>query len=424
MTGVSEMTAAPETVPAPVGALAARPQALGAFPLPLGYLLIPAGAVNDSARAALLDGNEPEAWPEGLRALQLAHSGDIDAALGHLDGADPVTRYNRFVLHPDGVDADTLRTELGEFGVLVDLVLFTVGRCDAPPEADGATGELAAVALSAQASHALASGDSATAVALLERAAEVAASVSPRLEGVLVGAAGSVCRDIGDPSAQQRLERALRLLDGADGLRVARAELHLTVAALIHERAQDNPGLLTQAIPHYHSALQLVLRAEAPLLWASAHANLATAYLTMPMVEASGQLRLGVAAQSLRSALKVYTPDQHPEQWASVQLNLANSLVYTPSKHQADNLVEAVELYEGVLAARDRDTDPLGRARVLANQGNALAHLGMFDQAKAKLYEARFLFEEQQDHDSVRAVRGVLDEIARQTTLLRSGDDR
>jgi tetratricopeptide (TPR) repeat protein len=415
------MTAAPELVSETASAV--RPQPLGAFPLPLGYLLVPAGAENDTARLALVDGNEPAGWPVGLRAHELAHRGDVEAALGELAGSpDPVSRYNRFVLHPDGVDTDALRSDLGEFGVLVDLVLFTIGRRDTPPEAEGLTGELAAVILSARAGHELAQGDSAAAVALLERGAEAAAAVSRCLQGTLVGAAGSICRDIDDPTAQQLLERALSLLDGADGLRVARAELHLTLAGLIHERALDNPGLLNQAIPHYHATLQLVLREEAPLLWAAAHANLATAYLTMPMVEASGQLRLGVAAQSLRSALKVYTRKRYPEQWASVQLNLANSLVYTPSKHQADNLVEAVELYEGVLAARDRDTDPLGRARVLANQGNALAHLGMFDQAKAKLYEARFLFEEQHDHDSVRTVRGVLDEIARQITLSRTGD--
>lgn len=87
----------------------------------------------------------------------------------------------------------------------------------------------------------------------------------------------------------------------------------------------------------------------------------------------------------------MYTKEDHPEQWASVQLNLANSLVYTPSRHQADNLVEAVELYEAVLQSRDRDTDPVGRARVLANQGNALAHLGVFDQARAKLYDGTIL---------------------------------
>jgi hypothetical protein len=74
-----------------------------------------------------------------------------------------------------------------------------------------------------------------------------------------------------------------------------------------------------------------------------------------------------------------------------------------------------------VLQARDRDTDPLGRARVLANQGNVLAHIGDFDQAKAKLYEARYLFEELGDHDSVRTVRGVLDEISRQQAITRTG---
>jgi hypothetical protein len=57
---------------------------------------------------------------------------------------------------------------------------------------------------------------------------------------------------------------------------------------------------------------------------------------------------------------------------------------------------------------------------VLSNQGNVLAHLGAFDQAKAKLYDARYLFEELGDHDSVRTVRGVLDEISRRQALDRT----
>ncbi len=400
-----------------------RPQPIGTFPLPLGYLLIPNGPGADEARTALLDGHEPATWPDSLRAHELAHRGEVDQAVALLVDDDPVTRYNRFVLDPEGVDTDQLRGDLGRFGVLVDVVLFTLGRIDDPPRDEGTDGELTAVVLAAQASHLLAQGDSDGAANVLERAAQAVTADSPRLAGVLIGSAGAIgadTADAADSAAQARLERALRLLDGADGLRIGRAEIHLSLAGLFHHRAVQNPGLLAQAIPHYHSALQLVLRDEAPLVWASAHANLATAYLTMPMVQASDQLRLGVAANSLRSALKVYTPEDYPEQWASVQLNLANSLVYTPSKHQADNLVEAVELYEAVLATRDRDSDPLGRARVLTNQGNALAHLGAFDQAKAKLYEARFLFEEQQDHESVRTVRGVLDEVARQVALLRT----
>ncbi|HEY5149032.1 MAG TPA: hypothetical protein VIJ23_04300 [Mycobacterium sp.] len=398
--------------------LAVRPQPLGAFPLPLGYMLIPASPETEEARLALLAGQVPQ-WPEALAAHGLALGGDRDGALAALTGEDPVSRYNRFVMDSDSEDADQLRSALGEFGVLVDVVLFALGRTDTPPQLGSATGELAALVLSTQAFN---EGAEALATSLLDQAVDAAENVSKPLCGVLLGAAASIAAHGGNPDAYRRFETALKALDGADGLRVARAELHLNLAGLLHEQAGARPELLNAAIPHYHSALQLVLREEAPLLWASAHANLATAYLTMPMTEASGQLRLGVAAQSLRSALKVYTRDEHPEQWASVQLNLANSLVYTPSNHQADNLVEAVELYEAVLEARDRDTDPLGRARVLANQGNVLAHLGVFDQAKAKLYEARFIFEEFGDHDAMRTVRGVLDEIARHTALNRTDD--
>lgn len=402
--------------------LAVRPQPLGAFGLPLGYLLIPAGADTEPARLAMLAGCLPEEWPPRLTAHQLAMAGDRDAALAALVGTDPITRYNRFVLNSDLEDADALRSVLGEFAPLVDLVSFVLGRDDTPPTTGTADAEIAAVLLGATASQPRADDPSLT-VATLDEAVEAARTVSGPLAGLLLGASASVCIEADDPGeAYERIEKALRLLGGADGLRVERAELHLTAAGLLHEQTQDNPGLMAKAIPHYHSALQLVRREDAPLLWASAHANLATAYLTMPMVEASGQLRLGVASQSLRSALTVYTRDDYPEQWASVQLNLANSLVYTPSKHQADNLVEAVELYEAVLEARDRHTDPLGRARVLANQGNVLAHLGAFKDAKAKLYEARSLFEELGDDESVRAVRGVLDEIARQITLNRTSD--
>lgn len=399
--------------------LAARPQPLGAFPLPLGYLLIPASPETEDARLALLAGRLPH-WPAALRAHELALTGDRDGALAALTGDDPVSRYNRFVMDPDSQDSAELRSALGEFGVLVDLVLYALGRSDDAPDLGDATGELAAIVLSAQASRKLQEGDADAAVALLDRAAGQAAAVSAPLQGVLLGAAGSV---LDGPEAASRFERALTALEGAEDLRLARAELHLTLGGLLHEQAGGRPDLLNRAVPHYHSTLQLVLREEAPLLWAQAHANLATAYLTMPMTEASSQLRLGVAAQSLRSALKVYTREDHPEQWASVQLNLANSLVYTPSSHQGDNLVEAVNLYEAVLEARDRDTDPMGRARVLANQGNVFAHLGDFDQAKAKLYEARFLFEELGDHDAVRTVRGVLDEIARQQALGRTSTE-
>lgn len=424
MADASTASAAPVALAA---AAVPHPQPVGAFPLPLGYLLVPAGdAAVEAARHGLLAGRIPDRWPTALRAHERALAGDRDGALAALAaGSDVIARYNRFVLDPDGEpDLDGLRGALGGYATLVDLVSFVLGRSDVAPGPGDLDGELAALALSAQASAAVGHGDPDAAVALLERAVGHARTVSPPLAGLLEGAAGSILRgrDDGGGACVPRFTAALKLLEAADGLRVGRAEIHLELAGALHEQADAHPERLGQAVPHYHSALQLVRREDAPLTWAAAHAGLATAYLTMPMVEASSQLRLGIAAQSLRAALTVYTREEHPAQWASLQLNLANSLVYAPTTHRADNLVDAVEIYEAVLQTRDRQTDPLGRARVLTNQGSVLAHLGMFDDAKAKLFEARFLFEEHTDEASVRAVRGVLDEIARQGALARTAE--
>ncbi|HEV2637782.1 MAG TPA: hypothetical protein VGX23_21695 [Actinocrinis sp.] len=423
-----------------------RPQPLGTFPLPAGYLLIPGGADTEAARVSLLAGRAPDPWPERLRAHELALAGDRGGALAALAaaGSDPVSRYNRFVLDPDGLggagaedsedgegELQQLRADLGEFGPLVDLVSFVLGRTVTPPEPGSAEGEIAALLLSAQATHELAAGEPTEALRLLHQAARTARPVAPPLAGLMLGAAASISQEVfglgessgpANPGPAVLYEQALLALSGAEDLRVSRAELHLGLAGALHELSAQQPQQLALAVPHYHSVLQLITAEQAPELWAAAHANLAAAYLTMPMTQASDQLRLGVAVQSLRHALKVYTPQTHPERWASTQLNLANSLVYTPSRHQADNLVEALELYEAVLQVRGRHSDPIGRARVLANQGNVLAHLGQFAHARAKLHEARFLFEEFSDGDSVRMVRGLLDEIARQQVLVRNQD--
>src|SRR5437763_1955365 len=148
------------TVVAPA-LLAVRPQPVGAFPLPSGYLLVPAGEDTEDARLALLAGCEPAPWPARMRAHELALVGDRDGALAALTGDDVITRYNRFVLDPDGpdgTDPHALRAELGEFGPLVDVVSFVLGRTDTPPERGITDGEIAALVLSAQAAHALALG--------------------------------------------------------------------------------------------------------------------------------------------------------------------------------------------------------------------------------------------------------------------------
>lgn len=404
-------------------ALLVRPQPVGVFPLPAGYLLVPAGDDLDTARASLAAGRVP-VFPTGLAFYERAMAGDADGALALLTGDDPVTRANRLVLDPseeayDALVADAATSGDAAFAAHVGMLGFALGLAGSPPDPATTDGEFAAMAHAAHATLALARRDTASAVEHLEAGAQIAHPVSIALAGQLMGQLAHAQLDEGGAKrAAVTFQAALDALSTSD-LAVSRAELHVAAGAMFQEMSEAAPRLMQQAINHYHQALALVNAQTAPETFAIANANLGLAYITMPMNEASDQLRIGVAVQSMREALTYFTPETHRDRWSSTQLNLANALVYMPSKHQAENIAEAVELYEQVLEVRDRHTDPQGRARVLANQGNALAHLGFFDDAKSKLHEARSIFEEFEERDAVMAVRSVLDEIAKHESILR-----
>lgn len=398
-------------------------QPIGAFAFPTGLLLVSdqlSGPEIDRARADLVEGRLPEIWPSALRGHELAHGADFTGAAAFFAAeapGDPTSAFNHYVLAPEEVDAAVLRDRLpNHLKPLVDAVRYMMGDLDQVGEASSTAIEVAALLDSVRATELLSSGDPRAAAAMLHACSETVAAVAPPFSAMLLGNAGTILAEHGLDAdvAIDDLSVACLGLAGTD-LPVARAELHLQLGLLIHAAAAAGRRPLKDAVQEYYTALQLVDRPLAPYVWASAHLNLGAAYLTMPMIEATDQLRSGIAMQSLRAALEVFTVQDHPAEWASATLNLANALVYTPSTHQGDNIVEAVERYEEVLATRDRTSDPLGRARILANLGNALAHLGIFDHAKSRLYEARFLFEEALDHDSAMMVRSILDEISRET---------
>lgn len=411
------------------------PQPIGAFGFPAGLFLIAAGSAEaEAARDSLVHGRLPARWPDELRGHELAHADDLDGALAAFVGDDPVARFNRWVIDPEGDSVAAIRSALPPtIAPLVDVIAYTIGIGECPtynsPEASKSMApEVAALVLAAQATSALERGDVAGAVDLLTQASEVAGVESPALAAVLLGNAGTLLREHGQSDAARPiLARAAEALVGTDLGDVAAELLHLR-GSIAHEQAAAGHGdpriLLQAAMADYYTGLQQVTEESAPYIWASLQMNLATAHLASPMTQASDQLRLGVATQALRACRRVFTPETYPGPWSTATLNLANALIYTPSTHQGDNLVEAVELYEEVLSSGVRNNDPLGRARLLANQGNALAHLGIFGEARAKLVEARFLFEEHLDHDSAMAVRSVLDEIAKsEITDPASADD-
>lgn len=391
-----------------------RPQPLGLFPLPASYLLLPPCAGATAVQQTLLQGRLPEVWPDELRFYALALAGDHAGALAALAGHESaLAQYNRFVLQADPLHYAVLRREFcDELASLLDVVAYTLGYIDDPPAGGPLDGELLALVLLTQATHALETEDATGAIPLLEEAVAAAQAMSPIFAGQLLGALAETFHHSLGANAQvvAHYRRAIQLL-APTTLRLNRAELLINLGICQQELANSQRGLLMEAARCYQEALQTFTREQHPEPYALAHNNLALAYLSMPMTEASDQLRMGIAVQSLREALKIYSCTHNPEMWASVQLNLANALQYLPSSHPEENLIEAVQLYEDLLSVRDRMNDPVGYARLLANQGNALAHLGIYDHALPKLQEALTLFTAYAHHEEAAAIRNGLNEI-------------
>lgn len=386
-----------------------RPQPIGALPWPAGMLLLPESCTEVSA--ALVRGAEVRDWPEDAEFLRLALEGDAEAAAAAIPGDSLVERYNRAVLvGGDGVWGELAEATSGELRALVDVARFSVGEIDAAPSADGTTGEVAGMVGSARASAAMERGDFAVAGEELASAATAAREGgSPILAASLCLARAELLRErLGDPrGAAIEAEKALQTLP-LEASRELRAELQVSRGLARQELAGTDRGALLAVVADLTEASKIFREDTHPEMFATINQHLALAYLVMPMSDQGDRIRVGVAVNSLRAALRVFTPQEYPVAWASTQLNLANALQYLPSVHQEQNLDEAVNLYEEVLQYRDPAIDPLGYARILANQGNALGHLGVFSDARERLTRARELFLANGDNEAAQGVDEVL----------------
>jgi len=394
----------------------ARPQPLGLFDGPAGLLLVPDGDGVAGLLTDLAGGRVPEVWPDGAGVVSAVLADEIDGALASL-GDGPVDAVNRLVLAPDPGHLAAARAAAGDdvrLACVVEAAAYSSGLADAPPEADGLDAEFAVLALTVRAARALEFTDARRARRLLEEALPHAAATGPVLHARVLAMLAELegRTPSGRAPACARYAEAVVLLDGT-GFTTLAGHLQLERGVLLHQLAVDARHHLVEAVRCYQSALLTLDRDADPEAFALANMNIGIAILAMPMSQASDQVRLGVAVQSLRAALDVYRPDSHPWEWSSSQMNLANALQYLPSTHQEDNLREAVDLYEDVLGQRSRAADPSGYARVLANQANALAHLGALDDAEARYAEARGLFDGVGDVDAVEVVDRQLAEIGR-----------
>jgi len=375
-------------------------QPLGIIDGPAGALLLPP-SMDTAAHERVLRG-DGTALPAEWAFYERAVAGDRDGALAAL-GSDARAAYNRFVLTGDAAEYAALAPQLaGDERLLLDAAAFAHGVIETPPA--GAAGDPLVNAYLA-----LEPFDDTRAPA----AADAVADTSPLLAArLLVHCADHWARDEAQTDAALAVLDRARVLLSAHDFTVEAAGLALRYGLLAHERSAHRRDRLLAAVHAYQRALQTFSK-DGPRRedYALAQMNLGLAYLALPMNDEAERLRPAIAIQSLREAAGALDRRESPELWAGATLNLANALQHVRSTHVEENLWEAVALYEDilpVLPARDQ----LRKARVLANQGNALAHLGAFSRAVPRLNEARAIFALAVDDDSTAAIDATLAEIA------------
>lgn len=376
--------------------IALRPQPVGLHADAAGLLLLPPVAGHEATHAEWMRGGAaaggaakarvPAAWAFFANVVD----GDREPVPDTI-GDDPIGAYNRFVLQPDAATFRQLEASFtGPLRDLVAVAAYATGLADAPPQdVPHLDSELLGLALATRAGWHVERGDASAAIADLERAADATAPVSPVFAAQIHAQLARLREDVAN--AAQDLRRAIAL--AADAVpATTRAGFWFELGLLYQERGGGTRAAFGEAVKAYQEAIHSGYDPDRqPELYGLLQNNIGLCYLATPMAEASDHLRYVIAVQSFREACRMFTRESHPEMWVSSQLNLANALQYAPSSHPTENLAKAVEIYETLLDARDREVDPVGVARILANQANALAHLGGLTVALEKFRDARGL---------------------------------
>lgn len=267
------------------------------------------------------------------------------------------------------------------------------------------------------------------AVTLYDRALGLCPSSEKLLEARLHAGKASALRAVPGPGveplklARAELERALPVFQacGASGEEVADAEMSLGV--VLHALASAGAAKLTDAIAAYQRATRVFQRSRYPREFAILQNNLATAYLSMPMVDERAKLREALAVQAFSEALEVVSLVDDPVEYAMLQNNLGNALQYAASGHPVQNGLRALEAYDAALKVRNPRDTPIEFANTIANKANCLRNLpddlqtpeagnrGRLREAAGLYAQAARLFRAYQELDKAEIVERVAAEV-------------
>ena len=225
--------------------------------------------------------------------------------------------------------------------------------------------------------------------------------------------------------AREAYEKSLPDLRRLGGEEEA-AEAEMNMALVTQQLAAAGRARLPDAIAGYQRALRTFTSQSHPVEFAILQSNLATAFLSIPVADERAGVREALAVQCFEEALRAVNLIEHPVEYAMLQNNLGNALQYASSSHPLENCLRALAAYDEALKVRTRANGPLEYANTIANKANCLwslpddperpesGNLRNMRLAKALYKEAIELFAAHGEEEKCGLVSGALEQLTRE----------
>lgn len=267
------------------------------------------------------------------------------------------------------------------------------------------------------------------ALRLYDRALDLCPQESTVLAARIKARRGSALQALPNATLEQLEEvaqafaTALGVLNGHAGAEEV-AEIEMNLGLIKHTLASYGKGRLNESVAHYQRALRTFTRERFPAEYATLHNNLATAYLAMPSNDQTGRLREALAVQSFEAALECVSLEEYPNEYAMLQNNLGNALQNSATGHVLANRARAIQAYEEALKVRNAANQPGAYANTIANLASCLANLPddiekpelgnahNFERARQLYLEALRIFRLQGEVDKVAAMEAALHDFS------------
>ncbi|MEZ6058127.1 MAG: hypothetical protein R3C01_15620 [Planctomycetaceae bacterium] len=130
---------------------------------------------------------------------------------------------------------------------------------------------------------------------------------------------------------------------------------------------------LQRAIDCYNAALRVYTEQEFPQDWAMTQNNLGTAYQNLPTGDRGANLQRVI--DCYHAALRVYTEQEFPQDWAMTQNNLGTAYCDLPTGDRGANLQRAIDCYTAALRVYTEQEFPQDWAMTQNNLGTAYCDL-------------------------------------------------